>query len=101
MATEYTQSGQDLVDIATSAARHATAWQDRDLRTSEGEAAAYADLSHAVGALERLVSAAEAIRGPLAEALVARRTDQADQLGDLYADLEDREYGITTDGGMS
>lgn len=97
--SEYMQAGQDLVDLATSAARHATAWQARDVRTREGETDAYAELSRAVGALERLVSAAEALRGPLAEALVARRTDQADQLGDLYAGLEGREYGINPEGG--
>lgn len=102
MSAEYTQAGQDLVDLATAAARHATAWHGRDTSTREGESAAYSELAHAVGALERLVSTADALRAPLTEALVGHRTDQADQLGEFFSEVVgDRDYGIDPEGSQS
>ncbi|WP_155830238.1 hypothetical protein [Glycomyces tenuis] len=98
----YVQSGQDLMDLAESVARHATAWQGRDTSTREGASAAYAELAHAVGAIDRLVSSAEALKAPLAEALVAHQTDQADALGEFFSEVVgDREYGINPEGGQS
>jgi len=91
---------QDLRDHLEAAERHAAAWEQRDTSTKDGEAEAFSALAHAVGALERLSSAAEALRAPLAEALVAHRTDQADTLASVWGEaVGDRSYGFDPEGG--
>ena len=91
---------QDLRAHLESAERHADAWENRSTDTKEGEAEAFYHLAHAVGALDRLASAAEALRAPLTEALVAHQTDNADALGELYRDVVgDRAYGFNPDRG--
>jgi len=92
---------QDVRDIAEAAERHAAAWENRDTSTATGEAEAFDHLAHAVGALERLTSTADALRGPLAEALVARQTDNADTLTAVWDEaVGDREYGFDPEGGV-
>lgn len=91
---------QDLNAFLESAERHADAWEHRETSTKEGEAEAYFHLAHAVGALDRLASAAEALRAPLAEALVAHQTDNADTLNSVWAEgVGDRTYGFDPEGG--
>lgn len=91
---------RDLVALAAAAERHAEAWEARSTVTPEAEAEAYQHLAQAVGALERLAVAADALRGPLAAALVAHQTDQADALTGVWdqAEVTDRKHGFDPDG---
>jgi hypothetical protein len=91
-------SFQDLRDLLDAAERHVEAWNLREAVTSESEADAYQHLAHGVGALERLSSAADAVRAPLASEQVAHQTDDADTLGEFFADVVgDRDYGFDPD----
>lgn len=91
---------QDLRDMVDAAERHVQAWNLRETVTAEAEADAFQHLAHGVGALERLSSAAEAMRAPLAEEQFAHQTDNADALGDFFRDVVgDRVYGFNPDGG--
>jgi hypothetical protein len=91
---------QDVRAHVEAAERHAEAWEKRDTSTKAGEAEAFDHLAHAVGALERLASAADALRGPLAEALVAHQTDNADSLNSIWGEaVGDRTYGFNPEGG--
>lgn len=95
-------SFQDLRDLVDAAERHVQAWNLRETVTPEAEADAFQHLAHGVGALERLSSAVEAMRGPLAEEQFAHQTDNADALGGLYRDVVgDRAYGFDPNGGQS
>jgi cytochrome c1 len=88
-------SFQDLRDLVDAAERHAQAYSTRETVTAEAEADAYQHLAHAVGALERLSSAADAVRAPLASEQVAHQTDNADALGEFFAEVVgDRAYGF-------
>lgn len=95
------QAFKDLQDHLDTAKRNARHWVLRSTTPSrEEEAEALAHLNHAVGALERLTSAADVIRGELASALVEHQTDNADALGGLYRDVVgDRSYGFNPEGG--
>jgi DNA-binding PucR family transcriptional regulator len=93
-------SFQDLRDLVDAAERHAQAWSTRETVTPEAESDAYQHLAHAVGALERLSSAVDALLGPLASEQVAHQTDNADLLSEFFAEVVgDREYGFDPDGG--
>jgi len=86
---------QDLHDLVDSAKRHAQGWESRADATPEEKAEAHADLVHACGALERLASAADALRGEMGNALMEHQTDQADALSAFWDEnVGDREYGI-------
>jgi hypothetical protein len=91
---------QDLRDLVDAAERHVQAWNLRETVTAEAEADAFQHLAHGVGALERLSSAVDAMRSPLAEQQFAHQTDNADALGDFFRDVVgDRAYGFNPDGG--
>lgn len=86
---------EDARQILAVAERHADAWNARKSGSSESEAEAFQHLAHAVGALERLSSASDTIRGALAAEQVAHQTDQADTLSAFWDEnVGDREYGI-------
>jgi len=90
---------QDLHDLVDSAKRHARKWTFSTDATPEEESAAHAELTHAYGALERLASAVDALRGEMGNALMEHQTDQADTLSEFWdKNVGDREYGI---GGVS
>lgn len=103
-APEFTfQDARDLLDAAE---RHALAWSAWEPGAKSDEADAWQHLAHAVGALERLASAADALRGPLAADLVAHQTDNADVLSEFFDEVVGaREYGFDPDaspaGGAS
>jgi hypothetical protein len=86
---EYSlQDARDLLDVAV---RHTLAYQD---------GSSHAELTHAIGAWDRLSSAVEALRAPLVEARFKRQTDDADTLAIVWAEgAGDREYGFNPDGG--
>jgi len=89
--SRHEHTPQDAFDALESAARHRQAW----LAAEEPDADAYRHLTHAVHALDRLVSIAEVLRAPLAEAQFARETDQADTLLGVWDEaVGDRDYGF-------
>lgn len=99
-------SFQDARDLLDAAERHATAWASREPGSRADEADAWQHLAHSVGALERLSSAVDQLRGPLASELVAHQTDNADALSEFFGTVVgDREYGFDPDakpaGGVS
>lgn len=87
---------QDLEDLVESVKRHARKWMTRsDDPTTDEEAEAHAELVHAYGALERLASAVDVLRGEMGNALMEHQTDQADALSAFWDEnVGDREYGI-------
>jgi hypothetical protein len=91
-------SFQDARDLLDAAERHATAWASRETTTPDAEAEAWQHLAQSVGVLERLATAVDQLRGPLASELVAHQTDNADALGEFFGTVVgDREYGFNPD----
>jgi hypothetical protein len=87
----YTQ--QDARELLDAAIRHTQAWK------ADGS---HEELSHALGAWERLTSVVENLRAPLVEAQFAHETDNADMLAIVWAEgVGDRKHGFDPDGSPS
>lgn len=88
LTDDHAETVQGLSDLVASVRRHLADWDGRDVGgdlttdpdAREAESAAAASLAHAVGSLERLTSAADALRHDLVELHMRRSETKYDSV---------------------